>query len=218
MTSTQLMIEGPAGKLEAVITQPQNPCRLNVIICHPHPQYGGTFQDSVVTTCCNAFVSTVHAACLRFNFRGVGQSAGQYSGGKGETEDLLAVMQWLEHHQPQRPLWLVGYSFGSWIVSQALASADLCLPVAQALLIAPPMTVLDYPPKVDIPVPVDIIYGSNDPLVEAEALQTWLGDTTSLHAITEGDHFFSGSYRALQAQLNTLFAQHDIVTDIKPAP
>jgi alpha/beta superfamily hydrolase len=114
-----LRIAGPAGALEGVLEDPQvSPQPGFAVICHPHPLYGGTMQNKVVHTigrACQEFGMPT----VRFNFRGVGASAGHYDEGRGETQDALAVIAWGRARWPASPLILAGFSFGAMIALRA---------------------------------------------------------------------------------------------------
>jgi uncharacterized protein len=119
----KLFLTGPAGALQAVRDDPNNaqPQRGVAVIAHPHPLFGGTMDNKVVQTIARAFVQAGWTA-VRFNFRGVGTSAGSYDEGRGEADDLRAV---IEHTCPAgSALCLAGFSFGSFVVSQTLAWAS----------------------------------------------------------------------------------------------
>ena len=105
-----------AGRVQAVIDSAE-PASLGLaVVAHPHPLYGGTMDNKVVQTLARACVASGWD-CLRFNFRGVGQSEGVYDEGRGETEDLIELVQALA---PDRPLVLAGFSFGAFVICQAL--------------------------------------------------------------------------------------------------
>src|ERR1700722_3706332 len=112
----RLAIAGPAGKLEALIETPVSEGSAGGdvsafgVVCHPHPLYGGTLDNKVVHTLARAFEER-GAPTIRFNFRGVGESAGSYDEGRGETEDALAVIAFGRARWPQAALWLGGFSF-----------------------------------------------------------------------------------------------------------
>ncbi|HYM26941.1 MAG TPA: alpha/beta fold hydrolase, partial [Steroidobacteraceae bacterium] len=119
----RLMLTGPAGPLETLVETPagagaaQQP-RAVAVVCHPHPLFGGTLENKVVWTVARAF-EQLGAAAIRFNFRGVGRSAGAYDDGRGETEDLGAVLAYARGRWPQAPLWLGGFSFGAVVALRA---------------------------------------------------------------------------------------------------
>lgn len=114
-------IAGPAGRLEALLEEPAEP-RFAAIVCHPHPRYGGTMHTHAAYRLARA-VRAKGGTALRFNYRGVGRSAGTYSGGAGEAEDTAAVLAWLAARRPDLPRLACGFSFGAWMALLA-GSAD----------------------------------------------------------------------------------------------
>lgn len=110
-----LFLDGPEGQLEALhLAAPD--AKGVALICHPHPLFAGTMQNKVVATLQRAARDAGYAT-LRFNFRGVGQSAGSYAEGRGEIDDALAAARWLAGQHPGLPLTLMGFSFGSCVAA-----------------------------------------------------------------------------------------------------
>ena len=129
-------IAGPMGRLEALLEEPESATtEAFAIVCHPHPLHQGTMNNKVVHTVARA-VNLTGRPALRFNFRGVGKSAGRYDNGDGETEDLLAVVDWGKQRWPGARLWLAGFSFGSHV---ALRATQIVEP-DRLILVAPPVT------------------------------------------------------------------------------
>src|SRR5262249_22498810 len=117
------MLDGPAGKLEVLIETPvgaalRGPPPAVRAVCHPPRLSGGTIDNKVVWTVARAF-GQLGAPAIRFNFRGVGRSAGSYDEGRGETEDLKAVIGYARQRWPDSPLWLGGFSFGGVVALRA---------------------------------------------------------------------------------------------------
>ncbi len=108
----RVTFEGPAGPLEGALALPEGAPRAVAVLCHPHPLYDGTMHNKVVHTLARTFTAAGIAA-LRFNFRGVGDSAGAYDEGDGETEDALAAVAFAHDRTGDVPLWLAGFSFGA---------------------------------------------------------------------------------------------------------
>jgi uncharacterized protein len=113
----QLDLRGPAGRLEALYEGPATP-RFAAIVCHPHPLFGGTMNNHATYRLAKA-VRAEGGASLRFNFRGVGRSAGAHDRGRGEVEDARAGLAWLGEKHPEIPRLACGFSFGSWMALEA---------------------------------------------------------------------------------------------------
>ena len=167
---------------EAKIKDVQRP-KAVAIVCHPHPLYGGAMDNKVVHTLCRAYRDLgIHA--VRFNFRGVGQSEGEYDEGKGEQEDLALVLQWAHKLEPDLPVLLAGFSFGAYVaasyVSQAVGNADEksrvddnYLPVKHLVLVAPPVHHFGLDSIKSFSCPLVIIQGLDDEVVPADKVVNW---------------------------------------------
>jgi uncharacterized protein len=117
-----LDLAGTAGRLEALLDEPASvDVRAAVVFAHPHTQYGGTMHTKVVYQAAKA-LSRIGCAVLRFNFRGAGASAGAFSDGPGETEDVQTALDFMHEKYPNVPLWAAGMSFGSWVALTAGAA------------------------------------------------------------------------------------------------
>ena len=189
-------IRGPAGQLEAALDIAPHEKTITAILCHPHPQYGGSMNDAVIATTAGVLLN--HGInCLRFNFRGVGSSSGAFDQGQGEQADLAAVFEWVEQEYPRDKIWLAGYSFGASIVWQSLAT----LAPARALLIAPPVGAMTFAPTA-FEGDVQAIAGDEDNFVDTNAFMTLFGDNG--HILDGADHFFSGQHEALAKAIDAL--------------
>jgi alpha/beta superfamily hydrolase len=190
---TTFLLAGPAGDLEVLAT-PQSDIGLSpqtiAVICHPHPLFSGTMHNKVVTTLGWA-CRDLNIATVKFNFRGVGKSAGQYANGIGELEDLLAVIQWVKSCCPDAILWLAGFSFGSYIAACAATQLD----VAQLVSIAPPVTNFHFPVPPAVSCPWLVVQGEQDEVIDAEAVFSWvetLHPQPTLIRMSAAGHFFHG--------------------------
>lgn len=193
--SRSVEIQGPVGVLEARLEGETESPRFVAIVCHPHSLYGGSMDNKVVTTIARA-CREAGAAVVRFNFRGVGASDGNYDGGRGETQDLLAVHDWLRGRYPGRSLWLAGFSFGSFVAASGAARlAEAGDPVHQLLLVAPPVHHYDFA-ALDVPgCPVTVIQGDEDDVVPVEEVRDWVGESPWRPEFIEfpgAGHFFHG--------------------------
>jgi len=157
------------------------------VICHPHPVYGGTKDNKVVHTLCRAF-NEQGIDCLRFNFRGVEQSEGQFDEGYGEYEDLVSVCQFVNAHYPiKHHILISGFSFGASIAikgalnipfekSELLSRVN----VEGLVLIAPPVRYSDFPLACHLNLPTLVVQGDADEVVLAEDVEQWLSPDACL--------------------------------------
>ncbi len=184
--SGPLLLRGPAGLVEAAVELPkaEDARRGVAVIGHPHPPDGGTMNNKVVTTIARALAES-GIASVRFNFRGVGGSEGEYDQGRGETLDYLAVAQWLQ------ALWLAGFSFGSWVALRAARQ----LPVQQMVCIAPPVGFRDFTGVPPPPCPWLVVQGEQDDVVDAQKVFDWVAaaeNAPTLVRMSDAGHFFHG--------------------------
>lgn len=210
---TQVTIDGTAGKIEAQLEEgkaggPFSTSAYVAVICHPHPLYGGTMDNKVVSTLVRIY-RELGITSLRFNFRGVGASEGEHDEARGEVDDLCRVSEWLLAQYPKSQLLLAGFSFGSAVV----AAASERMPVAHMIVVAPPVTRYSYAPQGVFACPVTLVLGGRDELVEVEVVLTWLESldcSVETIVIPEASHFFHGQLNNLReklsAQLNTVLA------------
>ncbi len=195
MRRDRLALEGPEGTLEAVLEgETDNPAMI-AIVCHPHPQFGGTMDNKVVTTLIRA-ARDAGAAALRFNFRGVGESQGAYSDGIGEVEDLIAVHRWLSKKYPNTPLWLAGFSFGSFVAARGaeVLAANGEAPAA-LFLVAPPVHHYGFETIENVGCPVTVVQGEDDEVVPADKVFRWAESSAlapDLIRFPDSGHFFHG--------------------------
>ena len=187
----QVIVNGPAGKIEAVVSSPARAAVGCAVIAHPHPLYGGTLDNKVVQTLSKAFVSLGYIS-VRFNFRGVGDSDGVYDEGRGELEDFMSVLEYSKsRYAPQKWIY-AGFSFGTYVVSHAakLTSAD------QLVLIAPAAGKFDV---ADVPEDTLVVHGENDDVVELEEVFAWARPQKLPVTVFPGaGHFFHGDLIKLQ--------------------
>ncbi|MBM3791409.1 MAG: alpha/beta fold hydrolase [Acidobacteria bacterium] len=155
----RLTIPGPEGPLEAVFREPRaRPAPAAAVCCHPHPMHGGDMNNRTIYRAARA-VEAAGLATLRFNFRGVGSSAGAYDEGRGEQEDVHAAADWLRNRFPGRPLALVGFSFGAWVGLQvACRNAGIGAMVGLGL----PLTLYDFDFLCGNSKPALLLSGSRD--------------------------------------------------------
>jgi alpha/beta superfamily hydrolase len=193
-------ITGPAGILEVardLAASPDGQQRGTAIIAHPHPLFAGTMDNKVVQTLARAFVASGWTA-LRFNFRGVGGSAGSYDEGRGERDDFLAVVEQLA---PEGHLALAGFSFGSFVMSHALAELWPKRQIDKAVFVgtaASRFTVATVPPEAHERTLV--VHGEADDTVPLAAVMDWARpQILPVTVVPGGGHFFHGQLPLLKS-------------------
>ncbi len=198
----RLFIDGPAGRLQAIFELPAEQTPLgSVVVCHPHPQHGGTMHNKVAHTLARAFVRSGFAA-LRFNFRGTEESEGVFDAGDGELADALAALEWMRARFPEKALWVAGFSFGAAIAVKAAVATEVDGLISVAPAISRFASSLDKQPTC----PWLIVQGDQDELVDIDATVTWvdgLEPGPELLIIPEGEHFFHGRLVELRAAIAT---------------
>ena len=195
-----LLLDGPAGRLEALLETPEDAPRAVALLCHPHPLFGGTMHNKVVHRVARALRASGYAV-LRFNFRGVGKSEGRHDLGVGEIDDARAGLDWLRNRFPGLPYTLAGFSFGSRII----LNLGCALPDAHRLI------ALGFPAKRD---PVGVIaqcatpklfiqstHDEYGPRPEMEAFYAQVAEPKQLIWIEAENHFFAGGLDELQKQV-----------------
>jgi uncharacterized protein len=193
------VIEGPAGPLEARIEEPATdaPPRCVGVVCHPHPLHGGTMQNKVVHTLARA-MQELGTPTLRFNFRGVGASAGVYDAGAGELEDALAACAWARRRWNCEALWLAGFSFGAAVALQAAPQAA----PAALVTVAPPVGRLIVEPLARPHGRWLVVQGDRDELVDVAGVRSWaagFAPPPELRVLAGAEHFFHGRLGELRA-------------------
>lgn len=192
--SSHTDVAGPAGRIETAIDSPAGAARGVAVLCHPHPVHGGTMDNKVIQTLARAFVQLGYRA-VRFNFRGVGRSQGQWDHGVGEVDDALAVVA--ACRDAAAPLVLGGFSFGGYVAAQAaerLAAAST--PVQRLVLIGPATSTF--------PVPVVaadslVIHGEADDVVPLRATLDWARPQGLPVVVLPGvGHYFHGQLTRLR--------------------
>lgn len=161
------------------------------IVCHPHPQQGGTMDNKVVTTLMRTY-RDLGVDVVRFNFRGVGKSEGEFANAQGEYDDLIAVIHWTINEFKNASLLLAGFSFGSSIAARASYVAPGLIHLC---LVAPPIERYEYDREAIFRVPLCVIQGDQDERVNAQGVYDWIKQLKSpveLIRYPEATHFFHG--------------------------
>jgi uncharacterized protein len=204
-----LFIDGPTGRLEALLKEPAVEITRAVVVCHPHPLFAGTMHNKVVYRIAKAFQDSGFAT-LRFNFRGTQQSEGTHDYGRGEQDDLRAAMNFIEQKYPKAELWVAGFSFGAVMTLKAVCSD----PKVRAMVLAglPVSKYGEYELGVaSCDRPKLLVQGANDEFGSVADLENFyanLSGEKSMKVIAHADHFFKQEldelYDAVKEFINSL--------------
>jgi hypothetical protein len=179
----RIFIEGSAGRIETVVDRPQGPPRGMALVAHPHPLYGGTLDNKVVQTLAKTFVE-LGCVSLRPNFRGVGASEGAHDEGRGETEDLLSVLDHAKKELGDLPVVLAGFSFGAAVQTQV---AQRSKPMRVVLV---GVAVGRFPSEA-VPPDTIVIHGEADETIPLAKVLDWARpQELPVIVIPGADHFF----------------------------
>lgn len=193
-------IEGPAGKLEALLKEPHGNVTHAVVVSHPHPMFGGTMHNKVVYRIAKTFQDAGFAT-LRYNFRGAGRSKGRHDNGRGEQDDLRAAIRFIQTKYPDAELWLAGFSFGAAMTIH-VGCADTRL---RALVLAGlPVSKYDFSELETCDKPKLLLQGSMDEFGSVADLQNFYNRLTGekvMRVIENADHFFEGKLPEMGAAL-----------------
>ncbi len=217
MTSTKLLLEGVSGAIDLLVEEPDGQPKGIAWVGHPHPLFGGTRDNKVVQTMARALLALGYQV-LRQNFRGVGASGGTFDHGAGETTDALQVLNWARAKQPNLPVVITGFSFGSVVAANLVqiltqndepkvdlnlglnSASNLALIaspiIEQIVLVGTAVTRWTVPP---IPQTSLIIHGAQDDVIPLAAVQTWADKhQLKLTVVESTGHFFHGQLNRLK--------------------
>jgi uncharacterized protein len=200
-------IDGPAGRLQALLEMPRSQDAAGAaVVCHPHPEHGGTLGNKVVHTLARAFVAKGFAV-LRFNFRGVGESEGTFDEGRGELADALAAVEEMKERYGGKSLWLAGFSFGAAVAIRAAAEVR-----ADGLVsVAPAVSRVAGEGGLKPDCPWLIIQGDEDELVPVGDTIEWVNSLEpgpELQIFSDTGHFFHGKLVRLRHAVETFIEEH----------
>jgi len=189
----RVCVAGPAGQIECAIDLPATPPVGTAVICHPHPQHGGTMDNKVVQTLARALLQLGWRS-VRFNFRGVGASQGGWDNGVGEIDDAMAVID--AQRGAGAPLLLAGFSFGGYVASQAALRLPDDAKAAQLVLVGPSTEKQAMPA---VPPETVIVHGEVDDVVPLSATLAWARPQSLPVIVLPGvGHFFHGQLGLLK--------------------
>lgn len=194
------------GRLEYTIDDPEGECRAIAVVCHPHPEHGGSIHNKVVYHTAKE-LSDHGARVLRFNFRGVGASSGEYDGGTGERQDARDAVAFLQESHPDVPLVLGGFSFGSMV---SLSLIDELGAVA-GIGVGIPLTLYDYSHLLDLDVPLLVVQGEHDPFGTYDDVRTFFGEhvtNVEVHGVDGAEHFLKDRYSILRSLIRDFLRAH----------
>lgn len=194
-----IFIAGPAGQQELLISFPEVTQKITCVICHPHPVHGGTMHNKVVYTLASA-MNELDIKAVRFNFRGVQKSEGQFDHGRGELEDLINVVQWVKNHYPDDIIWLAGFSFGAFI---AIKGRPLC-DAQQLVIVAPPAGQPYFEALPALTCPWVLVQGGQDEVIASDQVMNWAKHQFSspeMIFMPEAGHFFHGQLVEMKEEL-----------------
>ncbi len=201
-----LFIDGPHGRLEALLNAGTPSATHAALVCHPHPVYGGTLHNKVVFHTMKA-LNSFGFPVLRFNFRGTGLSEGEHAGGIGEVDDVRAVLDWIER-EFTLPIIFAGFSFGAAVGLRAACPDDRVKTLIGLGLPVTPIDdrVYDFAFLRSCTKPKLFLSGSRDqfgPLGKLETLVESFAEPKKLVRIEAGDHFFEGRLKELRAVIES---------------
>lgn len=194
--------DGPAGRIEALYREGADDPSRAALVCHPLPTHGGTMHNKVVYRTAKAFEALGYAV-MRFNFRGVGLSEGEFTGGEGETDDVRAALDWLAGEAPGLPITLAGFSFGNAVGLPVGAADDR---VDRLVGIGTPTDRFPFDRLADVAKPKLFVQGDRDeygPLPDLRAGLEGVAEPKDLVVIDGADHFFTDRLEALRSSIET---------------
>ena len=191
MTESKVVFPSGDLKLEGLIAVPDRGAAGAAVVCHPHPMYGGSMHNNVVEAVLDALWKQGFAT-LRFNFRGVEGSEGEYDGGEGEADDARAGVKFLSEKAGAKSVTLAGYSFGASVAVRAGLNDPL---VSRVIAVALPVGVMNIETAGSASKPVLLVSGDHDsysPLEPLRSFEEQLGGNARLEVVAGADHFFGG--------------------------
>jgi alpha/beta superfamily hydrolase len=186
------------NSIEMIVENHQDNPTIVGIVCHPHPLQGGTMNNKVVTTLTRV-IKDLGGTAVRFNFRGVGKSLGEFDNGIGETKDVLDLITWAKQKWPSAQIWLAGFSFGAYVSLRASSQT----PIAQLISIAPAVNNSDFS-GLHPHCPWIVAIAEQDEVVAPEEIKNWvntLNPKPEILLFEKTSHFFHGELINLRNRL-----------------
>ncbi len=213
----EVIFNGPEGRLEGRYHHSEEKNAPTALVLHPHPKHGGTMNNKVAYNLFHSFVDNGFSV-LRFNFRGVGRSEGEFDGGIGELSDAATALDWLQQHNPDSAsFWIGGFSFGAWISLQLLMRRP---EIEHFVALSPPAQMYDFSFLAPCPRSGLIIQGDQDSIVQEDAvahlahkLNNQKDIEVDYRVIGGADHFYRQHLESLNEHLNEYI--HANVSEIK---
>lgn len=209
INSQKVTFQGPIGEIEGILDLPEklsSTPEYFSVNCHPHSLHGGTMTNKVVYTVSRA-IAGLGIPSLRFNFRGVGATEGEYDEGKGEQQDLAAAVAWMQTQYPTAKLLLSGFSFGSYVSAFAAKTLSPTL----LLSIAPPVQRFDFSLFSQPDSDWTVVIGDKDELVEFTEVKNWVANfdpQLNFIVMEDAGHFFHGRLVELREHIETVVSEH----------
>ena len=196
----QVDLYGPAGRLEALYRELQDPAAV-AVVCHPLPTGGGTLHNKVVFRAARG-LENANVATLRFNFRGTGISGGKFDNGEGEQDDVTAAIEWVKRKHPDKKLFVGGFSFGSWVSTRVACERT---DVDAMFLIGTPVNKYDFGYLRHCERPMLFIHGTQDEHGDVAKLETIVQNMRNAESVvvTGADHFFTKQLEAVEETIRT---------------
>jgi alpha/beta superfamily hydrolase len=215
----EVIINGPAGRIEGRYHQSADPKSPVALVLHPHPLHGGTMNNKITYSLYKAFANN-NFSVLRINFRGVGKSQGKFDNGAGELLDATVVMNWLhDQNMEATEYWIAGFSFGAWIALQTVMRRP---ELENYILVAPPATKYDFNFIVPCSSASLIVQGSKDEITKeadsaklAEKLAARDGVEVNYQVISGADHFFKGRMEEFDSTVSNYIKNRLLVDSTK---
>jgi alpha/beta superfamily hydrolase len=209
--SRNFFLQGPAGRLEAILWSPvrNGAPPMAALVCHPHPLFGGTMHNKVVFQAAKS-LDALGLPVLRFNFRGAGTSEGQHDKGRGEQKDVRAALDFLTAVYPQAPILLAGFSFGCWVGLRVGCGDER---VAELIGLGTPVNSTAFSFLRQCEKPKLFVHGENDPFGDAKKVQALvesLPGEKHFVMVPAADHFFVGKLDQLDRAIKDWYRQRHL--------